>query len=108
MRQRITIYDPPIGADDYGQDVSAKISMDGWTVNCTRWAKVESSAGSQYIQNDTIRALTSHVITMRYLPTLDAAQRIMIGSRILNVVSFADTEERHIQHVVNAQEVNIA
>jgi len=105
LRQRISIYSPPTGVDESGQPLDSLPSMDGWTLDKTRWAKIEPNTGSPYIQSDQIRNLTSHRITMRYNPTLTPRQRIIYGTRIFNVVGLISSEERKVDTIAAAQEV---
>jgi head-tail adaptor len=77
-----------------------------WNDWLTRWGKVESIAGSDFIQDAQIRNSSSHVITMRFVPGLDPkTDQIVYGSRTFNLTGLADTEERGIVTVAYAKEV---
>lgn len=105
LRHQLTIYSPPTGLDAYGQALDSTPSMTGWTLYLTRWGKIEPNTGSPYIQSDTIRNLTTHRITFRYVEGLTPRYRIVYGSRVFNVVGLISSEERQIDTVVAAQEV---
>ena len=105
LRQRIYIYTPPIGLDQYGQPLNSIPSMECWGRIATRWAKIESNTGSPYVQNDQIRNLTTHRITMRYFAGMSPGYRIVFGTRVFNVVGLITTEERNIDTIVACQEI---
>lgn len=105
LRHRVTVYAPPIGLDAYGQPLDAEPSMDLWEPVVSRWAKIESNTGAPYVQNDQIRNLSSHRITMRHLASINAGHRIVFQNRIFNVVGLITSEERNIDTVVACQEV---
>lgn len=80
-------------------------SLDNWSTWQCRWAKIESSNGSAYIQSSQVRNLCSHVVTMRYVEGLTPRHRIVFGSRTFNILSVVITQERNIETVALCQEV---
>lgn len=70
-----------------------------WVTVGTYWAKIEPASGGEKVVASQLRADVSHKVTMGYqgaatviVPTM----RIHLGSRIFNIVSVLDDEERHI------------
>jgi head-tail adaptor len=104
LRNLITIYNPPSGFDEIGQEFCSTPSMEGWGVVCQRRAKIEPNVGAPYVQNDSIRNITSHRITVRHV-NLTPRQRIKFGDRIFNVLGVINVEERNVQTTVAVQEV---
>jgi len=44
---------------------------------------------------DRPNALTSHEVTLRYLPGITTAHRVKFGSRILPIAGFRNVDERN-------------
>lgn len=76
-------------------------------------AKVEDAGGSQMgpdkfwdprAGNTQMIPTVTHRVTLRYISTLDGTRRIIFGSKVLDIVSISDFEQRHIYQVVMCRE----
>ncbi|HWB00591.1 MAG TPA: phage head closure protein [Pirellulales bacterium] len=105
MNKRVRIYAPPTSADTVNQSDASNPDMTGWTLAATRWAYVAPASGTAFVASEQVRNQTSHKIVMRYYPDLSPQYRLILGSRVFNVLSAIDEEERKIRHTVLAQEV---
>lgn len=80
----------------------------GWTETwqdvATLPAKVEPVQGGEYWQGMRLQEHITHRATVRYYAGLDATMRAKLGSRVLNVRSVLDLEERHRWHVLMLEE----
>lgn len=69
------------------------------------WAHVEPLEGAEQIQAMQTGMQRPHRFTMRYQPGMTGATRIVYGSRIFDVKSVVDSDERHRELIVLADEV---
>jgi len=100
MRHRITIQ-----ANNPTPDPANQM-IDNWSNWLCRWAKIESSEGSQLVQAEQLRNDCTHVITLRYLATLSPRiHQIVFQSRVFNLLSVVNFEERNILSVCQCKEV---
>ena len=91
LRHRVTLQEAASAADQYGQPVET------WAAVATLWAAVEPLRGREFYQAQQVNADLTHKVTIRYRAGVSEKQRILYGSRILEIASPPiDREERHI------------
>jgi SPP1 family predicted phage head-tail adaptor len=71
-----------------------------WITFATVRAKIVPTSGRERLVADAGRAEVSHIVSIRYQaqfadPLAMAACRVLYGSRILNITSSRDIDERH-------------
>ena len=94
LRQRITIQSRSATLDDYGHEVNT------WsTVLADEPAKVEPISGNEKLRAMAASSQINQRVTVRYRseysdPTAMDAWRILFGSRIFNITSAQNLEER--------------
>jgi len=76
---------------------------ESWATLATVWADINSYSslanGREFTQADAIAANVSHIVKMRYYAGLTPKDRIQYGSRIFEIVSLANTDERNRETV---------
>jgi len=104
LRQRVTIQKKVVTLDDYGQESA------GWvTVLADEPAQVQPMSASEFVRSNAQSMIVTHKVTMRYrnefLNTqVMAGWRITTGSRIMNIVSVMNIDERNIMIEMLANE----
>ena len=104
LRQRITIQQKIVTLDDYGQESA------GWaTVLADEPAQVQPMSATEFIRSNAQSMIVTHKITMRYRPEFINTQvmagwRITMGSRLLNIISVMNIDERNVMIEVLANE----
>jgi head-tail adaptor len=95
LRDRVTIQAPAdpstAAADPHGQPSEAYADVAG------RAAQVLTLSGSEVTIDEQVRAVTSHVVSLRWDPVTAAitpGHRLLWGGRALNVVHAGDPEGR--------------
>lgn len=100
LRHRVTIQQNNPTYDVANQDQPT------WTSWLTRWAKIESAQGGQFIQGQQLRNNCTHVVTIRYLAGVAPKRnRLTYQGRVFNILSVFVSEERKIDTIIYCQEV---
>lgn len=58
-----------------------------WATDNTRWASIEWESGEEGIDADQTDATRMGTVRMRYYSTLTPQQRLLFGTRALNIIS---------------------
>lgn len=103
MRHRITFqrFNGALGA--YG-DPRDKDDAN-WVDVATVWAAVDPVSGREFYEAQQSQSDVTHKIRCRYRRGLDTSMRIKLGSRVMEVRSIIDWEERHESLLIMAVEV---
>lgn len=101
LRHRVEIQSYDSTADELNQVI---INESDWSTDATCWASIRPLNGREMEYMNSVYADVSHKILMRYY-SLQTEDRIKYGSRIFNVVSVINTDERNRQVEVIAKEV---
>lgn len=93
LRHRITFQQRGMSADSFGAQAET------WTNVATVWADVSPLSGRELLAAQAVNVEISHKITIRWQqqfagPKAVAAMRIVYGSRIFDIHSSIDTDER--------------
>lgn len=69
---------------------------DTWETYATVWAKVEPLSGGEQVYAHQVAADTSHLVRMRFLEGVLAADRVLHGGRPLYITRPINVDERGI------------
>lgn len=78
-----------------------------WATYATRWARIETTGGAESPVGVGVASETTHTVTMRYDSTLSAVvprDRVLFGSRVLDVVAVVRDEQRPITLMLTCKE----
>ncbi|GJQ40299.1 MAG: hypothetical protein JETCAE02_27110 [Anaerolineaceae bacterium] len=78
-----------------------------WQTYATRWARIDTMSGGESPVGAGVASETTHTVTMRYDSSLSVTvprDRVLFGSRVLDVVTVNRIEQRPIQIVLTCQE----
>lgn len=81
------------------QDVSGQ-QVNTWTTAFTVWGEIEPISGRELLAAQAVQSDVTHTVTVRYrselaVPKVVAAMRIMYGTRIFNITSGMNEDERN-------------
>lgn len=89
LNQRVTYQVPTRTRDALGDESEA------WTTVGTYWAQVRSPSGTEALNADQMKAVTSHVIEIRWPGFIPSPLgRFLLGTRTLNIRWASDVEQR--------------
>jgi SPP1 family predicted phage head-tail adaptor len=74
-----------------------------WETVATVWGSVEPLNGRELFAAQQVQAEVTHTIRLRHV-SLDPAQRILFGTRIFNLSSIMNKEERRVELSIMAME----
>mgnify|MGYP003644067191 CR=1 FL=1 len=99
LRHRITIQSVGTSYDDYG-DLS-----DSWTTLASVWASISPISGTEKDIASELTGVVTHSIRVRYRAGISAQNRIEFGSRVFQIESVRNWDERNIFIEILAKEV---
>lgn len=89
LRQRVTLQTLSESADSYGQ------LQQSWVSAGEYWAQIRPLAGKEAILAAQLRPDATHAVTLRYgVATITPAMRLLFDSRVFNIVSVLNRDER--------------
>ncbi len=88
LRHKIQIQEPIRSEDGGGGGEIA------WRYVATVWAKIMPTNGREEFNAEKRRGRVSHMVTLRWRPGVSPTQRIVHGTRVLQIESVADPDER--------------
>lgn len=89
LRHRILLQSRSNANDGFGQEVLT------WSDVLSCFAAIEPAPRLEQVSGEAIVASRTHVVTIRYRPGIGARMRAVYGSRIFEISSVIDLEERH-------------
>lgn len=99
LRHRIKIQQLTGSDDEFGEPLEA---YSDWAVV---WANVAPLSGREMWQAKQVEATTTHQVEMRYLAGVDAKMRILHGTRVLQIDSVVNVDERNRRMLLQCTEV---
>jgi SPP1 family predicted phage head-tail adaptor len=78
----------------------------GWQDVATVWASVEPIQGREYVLLQNTQSELTTRIRIRYRTGIKSAMRVLYGTRVFDIESVFDPEERHIELQLMCKEVN--
>lgn len=97
-RQRLYVQQENPVADTGGGNVMA------WVTINTVWASIEPISGKEQLQAGKLTGSTMYRLRMRYDSAITPAMRFMFGSRIFNIRSILNVDERNRTMEIIAEE----
>lgn len=88
LRKRVRIQTPVDAQNGLGEMIRA------WSTVATVWAAVEPLRGREMFDAAQVQAEISHRVQLRYRPGVNTTMRILFGSRVLQIQSVIDVDER--------------
>ena len=80
LRHTVCLQRPIDSQDEFGKALST------WASVATVHAQVQSSAGSESVDNGQITALLTHVVTVRCFPALSPHWRVLWNGKVLQIL----------------------
>lgn len=90
-RHPLSLRTPAVSRDSEYQEIQM------WTHLAWVWGEVIPLSGREYFASKGVNAELSHRVTIPFRHNLRPTMRFHYGSRILEIVSVVDLEERHIE-----------
>lgn len=100
LRHKLTIRRPDSTPtlDDYGQPVPS------WSTIAVMYGSVKPLAGRELTLARQRQSSITHEIMIRYYPGLATTDRIELGTRVFNIESITNPDERNRSLTINAIE----
>lgn len=98
LRKRVELQSNTPVANAIGEHVP------GWATVATVWAGITPVSGSERFRNNMESAEVSHKIKIRYYAGLTPAMRIKLGSRLFDIQSIINLQERNADMEILALE----
>ena len=89
LDRRITIQEPVVSKDGYGEDV-----VTGWTPVATVWAQVIPVSGREYFDAAAIRAEKTTRFRIRWRSGVTEAMRIVYDGRSYDILGIVEIGRR--------------
>jgi SPP1 family predicted phage head-tail adaptor len=91
LRHKVTLKTSAYSQNEYGEP------SETWTSSTTLWARIEPLRGRELLLAQQVTPEASFRVTTRYdsSNTIDPAYRLYHGSRVLEVVSIQNPEEKN-------------
>ncbi len=74
------------------------IPEENWATVATVWAAVADLSGKEYFQAGAMQSEVTTRIKIRYRTGITPSMRVLYGSRVFQILSVIDKDERH--HVI--------
>ena len=98
LRHRITIQELVEIDDSYGQPTQS------WEDKYDTWSEIRTPTTVELISAERLNILLSHVVTIRYDPSIDQTMQLVYEGRVLRINSVSDPEERKRTMVLKCTE----
>jgi SPP1 family predicted phage head-tail adaptor len=98
LRHRVTLQSPTVTQNDLGEDTTT------WPEAGTFWAAVNPLSGNELFRAKQVNAEVTHEIEMRWTPLVTPANRIKFGTRIFEILSAINVEERNKKLLLSCKE----
>ena len=89
LRHKVIIQENTPSRDDYGAEAES------WSNFATVWAAIEPIRGREFWESQQINAEVTARITIRYLSGVTPKMRVKYGTRIFDIISVINPEERN-------------
>lgn len=88
LNQRVRIEQPVLAADGQGGHTTT------WSLLAVVWALVEPLTGKEALLASQVTAVLSTAVTIWYRSDLSVKDRILLGTRTLEIASYQDPDGR--------------
>lgn len=89
LRHRVEIQHATATADAQGGQTKT------WATVDRAWASIEPLGSRDRFWTSQMPVWCTHNVTMRYSPNITPQSRILLGSRVLNIVTWTNVDERN-------------
>jgi SPP1 family predicted phage head-tail adaptor len=89
LRHKVLIESAAEAQDSFGEPDPT------WSTFGTAWAAIAPLTGREAVTAQQIDAQIDHKVTIRYLAGVAPKMRVKFGSRIFNIISVANIDERN-------------
>lgn len=103
LRHRITFQRFDGQRDEYGDPL--KSEDEHWNDVASMWAEVKPMSGREFYAAEQSQSEVTHKVSCRYRAGLTTAMRIKYGSRLFEIISIIDWEERHESLLIMCKEL---
>ncbi len=101
MRQFVSI-ESNAGAGTYG---SRGQVTDAWTEAATSIpCEIVQVSGDEGVLTRQAFPTATHTVRMRYRSDIDPSDRLVLGSRVFNILNLSNTNEMNVEHVATVAE----
>lgn len=100
LRHRVSIQSRSQSLNSYGEPSNSFSEITGGAV----WAAIESAGAREGKLADHRDEIITHNVLIRHLAGIDATHRVVFGSRVFDVVSVVNRDERDIQLELRCKE----
>lgn len=100
LRQQVAIQARTRTSDGQGGATDSWVTLTAGTV----WAAIEPASGAEVFAAHQLQQRVTHKVTLRYREEITTAHRLLYGSRVLNIRSVLNPEERQRYLVVMVEE----
>lgn len=98
LRHRINLQSKTATRDSFGAETIA------WKTERTIWASIKPLSGSEYFLAQQVQADVTHQIRIRYFEGIRPDWRIVFGTRIFDIKSNINLDERNNEMILMAKE----
>ena len=98
LRHRLILQQPVESTSDFGETVISYETVD------TVWGAVEPNTGKRYFEAMQANSEVQGAVRLRYRSDIEATWRILYGSRVLQIVSIVNPQERNRELLVYYKE----
>ncbi len=94
LRHRLIFQSQVVTRNAFGEEVVTFLTQG------ERWGSVKPLSGREYFLSQQAQSQVTHQITIRYFSGLRTDWRILLGSRVFNIKSAINTDERNEEHIL--------
>lgn len=105
LRHRLELQANSQAVDAYGDPRPSRNNAASWTTEATVWGEVRPLVGREAVEASRVVAELTHWVFIRYRAGVTPQKRIKWGSRIFNILSVANVEERGRELQIMCKEV---
>ncbi len=98
LRHEIQIQDNTQGSDGAGG------KPDNWATVGTVWASINRVKETEELNAGMLQNVITHEIKIRFFSGITVSHRILFGSRIFEIISINDMEERNFHQMLHCLE----
>ena len=99
LNKRISVLKYVYTRDSYG-------GKDGeWQAVLSLWANIKPKSGTEYFDNDEVKAESTVDIIIRYNPVINQMMRIGYKNKTYEILGIVDDNERHFTMTLNCKEL---
>ena len=98
LRHRLAIQSHTEARDSFGGSTKT------WATQKTVWGSVRPMSGKELVNAQQVDSRVTHRIVIRFYSGLDTTYRFLFGTRVFNIVSVLNIQERNKLLVITAIE----